>query len=98
MYNSLCYDSTEKSSRTRPRVRKIGPRTGLRAPFSVEPAIGLQVMILTQEPVPSGRAGLKSALDCPVKPLKAAALPPGSRFSDFLTHPVTASARHGKAT
>jgi len=26
-------DSTEKSSSTRPRVRKIGPRTGLRAPF-----------------------------------------------------------------
>jgi len=43
------------------------------------------------------RAGLKSALGCPTKPLKAAESPPGSRFSDFPVWPVTASARHGKA-
>jgi len=52
-------------------------------------------MILTQETVPPGRAGLKSALDCPAKPLKVAEFPPGSRLSDFVVPPVTASARHG---
>jgi len=31
-----------------------------------------------------GRAGLKSALDRLTKPLEAAGIPPGSRFSDFV--------------
>jgi len=35
------------------------------------------------------RAGLKSALDCPVKPLKAAEFPQGSRFSDFVVPPAS---------
>jgi len=43
------------------------------------------------------RAGLKSALGSLAKPLKAAEVPPGSRFSDFVAWPVTASARHGHA-
>jgi len=52
-------------------------------------------MVLTRRPVPSGRAGLKSALGCFVKPLEAAEFAQGSRLSDFVVPPVTASARHG---
>jgi len=52
-------------------------------------------MILIRRPVPSGRAGLEIGTDAQAKPLEAAEFPPGSRFSDFLARPVTASARHG---
>ncbi len=46
-------------------------------------------MILTRRSVPSGRAGLKSALGCLGKPLEAAEFALSSRLSDFFVLPAS---------